>query len=83
MNISQPTQAFDFDILLRDKFPFQPPLVMTKTNFCTPSLNDGRDILSHLFPKGETEWRPSLNLYELIMQIPVFIEETINLEKKK
>lgn len=56
---------------------------MAKTYFCTPPLNDGRDLLIHLLPKGETEWRPSLNLYELIMQIPGLIQDAINLEKAK
>jgi len=68
---------FAFDILLRDKFPFQPPIVMTKTKFCEPSLADGRDLLLHILPKDISEWRPSMNLYELIQQIPEFIRETL------
>jgi ubiquitin-protein ligase len=50
--LSVPTniETFNFDILLRDKFPFQPPLIMTKTRFSNPSLADGRDILAHLLP---------------------------------
>ena len=59
-------EKFNFDILLRDKFPFQPPLIMTRTKFCTPSLADGRDLLLHIIPKDAEEWRPSMNLYELI-----------------
>lgn len=70
-------EKFNFDILLRDKFPFQPPLVMTKTRFCMPSLADGRDLLAHILPPEQNEWRPSMNLYELIQQIPNFIQETI------
>ena len=56
---------------------------MTKTAFTSPSLADGRDLLVHLLPEGESEWRPSMNLYELIMQIPVLIEQAITLERKK
>ena len=63
--------------MLRDKFPFQPPIVMSKTNFSTPSLADGRDLLNNLLPDGQTEWRPSMNLQELILQLPGFIESTI------
>lgn len=59
-------EKFNFDILLRDKFPFQPPLIMTKTRFCSPSLADGRDLLQHILPADQNEWRPSMNLYELI-----------------
>ena len=80
VSVQTSLQAFNFDILLRDKFPFQPPLVMTKTMFSTPTLADGRDLLTHLLPKGETEWRPSMNLYELINQIPIFIQEVIEME---
>ena len=57
--------------------------------FCSPSLADGRDLLYHIIPKkeevkgeendqgDEREWRPSMNLYELIQQIPNFISETL------
>ncbi len=64
---------FHFDILLRDKFPFQPPLLLTKTSFGTPSLADGRDLLLQVLPHKKTEWMPSMNLCELIKQIPAFI----------
>ena len=66
-------ERFNFDILLRDKFPFQPPLVMTKTSFCEPSLADGRDLLTHILPKNQKEWMPSMNLSDLIQQIPEFV----------
>lgn len=68
---------FNFDILLRDKFPFQPPLIQTKSNFGTPSLADGRDLLLHVLPKGRPEWMPSMNLSDLIKQIPDFIRESL------
>ena len=67
---------------MRDKFPFQPPLVTTKTKFCSPSMADGRDLLNHLLPDGQTEWRPSMNLYDLIMRIPQFIEQAIKMDKQ-
>lgn len=68
---------FNFDILLRDKFPFQPPLVVCKTRFCQPSLHDGRDLLQHILPGEQTEWRPSMNLKDLIEAIPKFIVQAI------
>lgn len=77
LTVEQPLETFSFDILLRDKFPFQPPIIMTKTKFCSPSLYDGRDLLRHLLPNGQTEWRPSMNLFEVIQQIPAFLSETI------
>ena len=54
---------------------------MAKTNFCVPSLADGRDLLSELLPEDAVEWRPSLNLYDLIMKLPKLIEKTTKLEK--
>ena len=70
-------ETFNFDILLRDKFPFQPPLIMTKTRFSDPSMADGRDLLNHLLPQEQREWRPSMNLFEIIQQIPVFLSHII------
>lgn len=42
---SCPIDKFHFEILLRDKYPFQPPIVMTKTRFGKPAFADGRDLL--------------------------------------
>ena len=50
---------------------------MTKTRFSNPSLADGRDLLNHLLPGDQKEWRPSMNLFEIIQQIPVFISSII------
>ena len=69
---------------------------MTRTTFTSPTLADGRDLLYHIIPKeskkeekkaheemgesNEAEWRPSMNLYELIQYIPDFIEHTLILQ---
>lgn len=83
--IDKSVAKFDFEILLRDKFPFQPPFIITKTKvtstiiqlfcfqFTFPSLADGRDLLTHIIPKTEEDWRPSMNLQDLILRIPEFI----------
>lgn len=52
---------------------------MTKTPFSSASLADGRDLLRHLLPGGQTEWRPSMNLFEVIQQIPYFLNEVLKL----
>jgi ubiquitin-protein ligase len=57
-----PIDQFNFEILIKDKFPFQPPLIMSKTNFSSPTLADGRDLLLHLLPHSEEDWKPSMNL---------------------
>jgi len=50
---------------------------MTKSRFCEPSLADGRDLLVDLLPSDQREWRPSMNLFEVIQQIPIFISNII------
>jgi len=51
-----------------------------KTPIGEPTIADGRDILYHLMNENETDWRPSMNLQELIQRIPAFIGSVI---KKK
>lgn len=75
-------ETFNFDILLRDKFPFQPPIIMAKTRFSDPSLADGRDLLTCLLPDEQREWRPSMNLFDIIQQIPDFISHIIGKEEQ-
>jgi len=81
-------ERFYFDILIRDKYPFQPPIIMTRTTFCSPSLADGRDLLYQIIPEklnkesdnndnNEGEWLPSMSLYELIQYIPDFIADVL------
>jgi len=73
-------ERFYFDVLLRSKYPFQPPIIMTRTTFCSPSLADGRDLLYEIIPKQkdeEAEWKPSTSLYELIQHIPDFVSEVL------
>jgi len=76
--VKEPVHKFNFEILLKDKFPFKPPVVTTRTPFSNPSLADGRDLLAHILPHiGTDMWRPSTNLSELIKQIPSFIHEVV------
>ena len=75
-------QKFNFEILLKDKFPFKPPVVTTKTPFSNPSLADGRDLLQHILPHiGNDSWRPSMNLSELIKQIPNFVHDVVTKQR--
>lgn len=50
-HLDKSVERFYFDILLRDKYPFQPPIIMTRTTFCAPTLADGRDLLYEIIPK--------------------------------
>jgi len=49
--LDKSVERFNFEILLRDKYPFQPPIIMTRTTFCTPTLADGRDLLYEVISK--------------------------------
>lgn len=53
---------FSFEILLRDKYPFQPPMIFTKTSFGPKPFSDGRDLLLHVLPEGFKEWQPSIQI---------------------
>jgi hypothetical protein len=37
----------------------------------------------HIIPKEEDDWRPSMNLHELIQSIPHFIAETLKNNKSE
>jgi ubiquitin-protein ligase len=65
--VNEVVQKYKFEILLKDKFPFKPPVVTTSMPFSNPSLADGRDLLLNILPHAGIEnWRPSMNLSELI-----------------
>jgi hypothetical protein len=37
----------------------------------------------HIIPKDEEDWRPSMNLYELIQHIPDFISEQVKTQHEQ
>lgn len=45
-------------------------------------MADGRDLLLHIIPKKEEDWRPSMTLIDIIQQIPAFISEQIKATKE-
>lgn len=57
-------------------------MVTTRTSFSNPSLADGRDLLQHILPHiGNDSWRPSMNLSELIKQIPNFVHDVVTKQR--
>ena len=71
-------EKYKFEILLKEKFPFKPPVQSTSCPFSNPSIADGRDLLQNILPHvGNDSWRPSMNLSELIKQIPTFVHEVV------
>ena len=65
----------EFLIIIGKHFPFVPPKVLCLTNFSSPNLNDGRDLLDDImkFP-----WSNQFKLQFIITLIPKFIVEFLN-----
>ena len=51
-----------------------PPKILTKSNFCSPSLMDGRDLFSCICPN----WNPKSNIKQIIEGILPFLSKVIN-----
>lgn len=62
-----------FEVHIEGKYPFQAPKILTKTEFCSPSLADGRDLLRDIIG---SQWTPSLTMNHLATQLPDFVVRT-------
>ena len=51
-----------FLIVILPGYPNIPPEILTKSNFCTPSLMDGRDLLNEICPN----WNPKSGLKPIL-----------------
>ena len=65
---------FVFDIFLDDKFPFQQPQILCRTDFSVQPSTDGRDIFQEIL---KSDWKIANKLYEIVQYIPEFIQEVI------
>lgn len=63
-----------FLIILDPSKPDFPPNILTKSNFCSPSLMDGRDLLKDIYPI----WTPKTTLKELIDGMIPFLGKVVN-----
>ena len=63
-----------FLIVLDPSKPEVPLNILTKSNFCTPSLMDGRDLLKEICPN----WTPKITLKELIDGMIPFLGKVVN-----
>ena len=63
-----------FLLVLDPKYPEEAPKLVTKSNFYTPSLMDGRDLLNEVCPN----WTPKTKLKEVIAGIIPFCAKVIN-----
>lgn len=63
-----------FLIIIMKEYPTEPPFVLTKSNFCTPSLMDGRDLRQNICPT----WTKKSGLKTLLEGILPFLSKVIN-----
>ena len=63
-----------FLIIILPGYPNTPPEVLTKSNFCIPSLMDGRDLLKDICPK----WNAKCGLKYILEGILPFLSKVIN-----
>ena len=61
-------------LILLHGYPEIPPKVLTKSNFCTPTLMDGRDLLKDICPN----WSPKSGLKSILEGMLPFLSRVIN-----
>lgn len=64
-----------FSIQLSKEYPFKPPKVLCTTNFCFPSLSDGRDYIEDILEKP---YISSITLDKLVNMLPGFIKKIMS-----
>ena len=63
-----------FLIIIIQGYPVVAPKILTKSNFCTPSLMDGRDLLKEICPS----WTPKSGIKSILEGILPFLSRVIN-----
>ena len=62
-----------FLIIIQD-YPELPPKILTKSNFCSPSLMDGRDLFKDICPN----WTQTSSLKSILEGLLTFLAKVIN-----
>ena len=63
-----------FLIIIIQGYPTVAPEILTKSNFCSPSLMDGRDLMNEICPK----WTPKSGFKAILEGILPFLSRVIN-----
>jgi ubiquitin-protein ligase len=66
-------------MIIDSLYPDYPPKILAKTNFCTPSLMDGRDLFNNICEN----WNKNMKLIEIVNLIPKFLANVINTKSYK
>ena len=63
-----------FLLIIVNGYPVIPPKILTKSNFCSPSLMDGRDLFREICPN----WNPKNGFKPIFEGILPFLSRVIN-----
>ena len=63
-----------FLIIIVQGYPEIKPIILTKSNFCTPSLMDGRDLINDICPN----WGPKSGFKPILEGMLPFLSRVIN-----
>lgn len=67
-------ETIAFLIIIDNNYPVKPPKILTKSNFCSPSLMDGRDLFKEICH----EWSTTTGLRTIIEGMVPFLSKVIN-----
>jgi len=63
-----------FLIIIMQGYPHVPPEILTKSNFCSPSLMDGRDLMNEICPN----WTSKSCFKNILEGLLPFLSRVIN-----
>jgi hypothetical protein len=67
-------QTVVFLIIIMQGYPQIPPEILTKSNFCSPSLMDGRDLMKEICPS----WNSKSSFKQILEGFLPFLSRVIN-----
>ena len=67
-------QTVVFLIIIMNGYPQVPPKILTKSNFCSPSLMDGRDLMKKICPS----WNNKSSFKQILEGFLPFLSRVIN-----
>jgi hypothetical protein len=66
-------ETITFLIIIDYTYPNFPPKILAKTNFCFPSLVDGRNLSCSIIPK----WNKEITLISIVKTLPLFLKKML------
>ena len=69
-----------FLLILNANYPVESPRIIAKSNFCQPTLMDGRDLMAEIYPNWVSN---KTKLIDIVKQVTPFCEKVINYRTNK